>query len=237
MVADLSLIDRQILSKNRLLSQLESQEMIEFLACCAVQRFAPEETIFSKGDPGDSFYAILRGRVGIVTISEEGREILLNILDEGNVFGEIAVLDGKERTASAVAMQVTDLVVVGRNEFVSFLESHPKLCIRLMTVLCERLRWTSDIIEDTVFLQIPHRLAKRLLTLAGTHGMPYRSGVKLTIRLSQEELGHMLGATRESVNKGLRSLQAKGVLCYHEGYIVIPSPTALREIAMSPEPH
>ena len=126
------------------------------------RKFAADEVVFEKGDAGDSLYSIVEGRIGITTTSEDGKEIVLNILDAGDVFGEIALLDGKERTAGAVAMSPAILLRVDRTQFLPFLERHPQLCIAMMTVLCERLRWTSNIIEDTIFLDIPHRLAKRL---------------------------------------------------------------------------
>lgn len=210
-----------ILSKNRLLSQLDPHDMELLIGFSRVVRFGPEELIFNKGDPGDSLYAILKGRVGIKTVSEEGKEIFLNILEAGDVFGEIAFLDGRERTAGAVAMQPTELLRVGRAEFMPFLEEQPKLCLRLMNVLCERLRWTSDIIESTIFFDIPHRLAKRLLTLVKDYGRETDVGIRLNIKLSQEDLANMLGVTRESVNKGIRSLQKDGTIIYDEGYIII----------------
>ena len=224
-------VDRSILVHNDLLGQLAPCELDQFLQFANIQDFHADEVIFSKGDPGESFHAILAGRVGISTISEDGREILLNILEAGEVFGEIALLDGKERTASAIAMQATRLMTVGRKDFMPFLERHPKLCIRLMTVLCERLRWTSDIIEDTMFLDIPNRLAKRLLNLAEGYGTDTSDGVKLDIRLSQEALGNMLGATRESINKGLKALQMRGAIFYHQGHLVISDLRALQQIA------
>ncbi len=224
-------VGRSILAHNYLLGPLAPSAPDQFLQFAAIQAFATDDVIFNKGDLGESFYAILSGRVGISTISEDGREILLNILDPGQVFGEIALLDGKERTASAIAMQTTKLLTVGRKDFMPFLAQHPKLCIRLMTVLCERLRWTSDIIEDTMFLDIPHRLAKRLMTLAEDYGTSTSFGLKLDIRLSQEDLGHMLGATRESINKGLKALQLRGAILYHQGHLVISDLHALRQIA------
>ena len=211
----------QLLAQNELLSQLDAAEMDELLTLAVTERFTEGDVIFHKGDPGEDLFAILSGRVGINTFSAEGKEIFLNILDPGTVFGEIALLDGKERTAGAVAMQESNLLRIRRTEFLPFLERHPKLCIRLMSVLCERLRWTSDIIEDTIFLDIPRRLAKRLLTLADRHGESFEGGYLIHIRLSQEELGHMLGATRESVNKGLKSLQKLGAISYDDGRIVI----------------
>jgi CRP-like cAMP-binding protein len=127
-------------------------------------------------------------------------------------------------------MQPTELLKIGRGEFLPFLERHPRLCIRLMAVLCERLRWTSDIIEDTIFLDIPRRLAKRLLTLAERHGESADGGVKIRIKLSQEALAQMLGATRESVNKGVKALQECGAISYESGYMVVQDLDLLRDL-------
>jgi CRP-like cAMP-binding protein len=230
MLTDIKSLDLQILSKSQLLSRLEPPEVKELLSLAVIEQFAAHSVIFNKGDPGDRFYAILEGQVGISTVSQEGKEIFLNILDQGEVFGEIAVLDDKDRTASAVAMEPTLLLKIGRAEFLPFLESHPRLCIRLMAVLCDRLRWTSGIIEDTIFLDIPRRLAKRLLTLAQRHGEAVDSGTRLPIKLSQEDLGHMLGATRESVNKGIRWLQKIDAISYLDGYIIVKDMTLLESL-------
>ena len=229
MTARTGTVDRTLLSKNRLLGQIEPQMMEELLTLSQIERFAPKNVIFQKGDPGDKLYAIASGRVGITTISEGGKEIFLNILDAGEVFGEIALLDGKERTAGAIAMESTELLGVHRADFLPLLEQNPKLCIRLMTVLCERIRWTSDIIEDTFFLDIPRRLAKRLLTLVEQYGESTDSGIRINIKLSQEHLGQMLGVTRESINKGIRLLEEKGAIVYKEGYIIVTSLASLEK--------
>lgn len=218
---DTKTADLNILSRSELLSQAEPHETEELLSLATIEHFDARDVIFNKGDPGDRFYAIIEGQVGINTVSQEGKAIFLNILEAGEVFGEIAVIDGKERTAGAVAMAPTQLLKVGRAEFLAFLERRPKLCIRMMAVLCRRLRWTSDIIEDTIFLDIPRRLAKRLLTLVERQGETVEAGQRIRTKLSQEDLGQMLGATRESVNKGLRSLLQSGAIGYDEGHIVI----------------
>ncbi len=205
-----------------LLSQLQGPELDDFLNLCKTEVFTEGQVIFHKGAPGECLYAILAGRVGINTLSDEGREIFLNIMEPGQVLGEIALLDGRERTAGAVAMAPTKLLRADRKDFIPFLQKHPALCIRMMEMLCERVRWISDIIEDTIFLNIPRRLAKRLLKLIRDHGSPSREGIKLEIKLSQEELGNMLGATRESTNKSLRLLQDQGVITYDRGgYIIV----------------
>ncbi len=209
------------LSRCYLFKQLEPEMLDELIALSRVQRYAAKDVVFLKGDPGDSLYAIVSGRIGITTTSEGGKEIFLNILGPGEVFGEIALLDGKERTAGAMALDPAELMRVDQADFLPFLERNPKRSIRLMRILCERIRWTSDIIEDTIFLDIPHRLAKRLLTLVGQYGKPTREGITIDIKLSQENLGQMLGVTRESVNKGLRALEAQGIIVHEHGSICI----------------
>jgi len=211
--------DTAALSKNRLFGQLEPEKLDELLALSRLERFAPKDVVFLKGDPGDCLYAIMSGRIGITTTSEGGKEIFLNILGPGEVFGEIALLDGRERTAGAMALDPAELLRIDQADFLPFLERNPKLSIRLMRVLCERIRWTSDIIEDTIFLDIPHRLAKRLLTLVKQYGKPTRNGITIDIKLSQESLGQMLGVTRESVNKGIRTLEAQGIIAHEHGII------------------
>ncbi len=104
-----------------------------------------------------------------------------------------------------------------------------------MTVLCERIRWTSDIIEDTIFLDIPHRLAKRLRTLMIQFGKPVKTGTKIDLMLSQENLGQMLGVTRESINKNIRSLEERGIIIYNKGYIVVKDNELLEKIVRCPQ--
>jgi len=235
MAAIASRIEPDVLRRNELLGQLADDEMDEFLALAHTRRFDANQMIFQKEDPGDCLYAIVQGRVGITTESAGGKAIFLNMLKTGEVFGEIALLDGMERTANAVALEDSELLRIDRSAFMPFLEAHPSLAIRLMGVLCRRLRWTSDIIEDTIFLDIPHRLAKRLVMLAEQYGAATGEGTKIDVRLSQESLGQMLGSTRESINKGLKSLEHKGMIENRGGYITVLDMEALEDFAENPD--
>ena len=125
-------------------------------------------------------------------------------------------------------MQPTTMLRIDRTDFVPFLKEHPDLCVAMIELLCERLRWVSDNVEDAVFLDIPNRLAKRLFVLMENHGVPVDDGIRLDLKLSQESLAQMLGATRESVNKGLRSLQDRGIVRYYYGEVVILDVPGLR---------
>src|ERR1051326_4026684 len=160
------LTQRQVLRRSPLFSRLGESEIEAMLAHAHVVRHAHGDLIFAKGDPGSSMMAVLKGRVMISTASPDGRQIVLSVFREGEVFGEIALLDGKERTADATAMTDCELLVVPRRSLLAALERHPDLCLEFLVVLCERIRRTNEQVEDFAFLALETRLAKTLLRLA-----------------------------------------------------------------------
>jgi CRP-like cAMP-binding protein len=221
----------EVLRRNHLLGALDEQEMDELVGLGHVVNCVADSMVFHKGDPGDCLYAILKGQIGIHTSSEDGKVMMLNILDAGDVLGEIALIDGKERTAGATALRPAELFRIDRAAFIPFLERHPRLAIRLMGVLCERLRWVSENIEDAVFHDVPRRLAKRLLLLAETYGQPTQAGLRITQPVSQENLASMLGVTREMVNKSLKALKTSNAITYAKGFIVLTNVGLVRDMA------
>ena len=194
-----------------------------------MRNFSAGETIFLMGASGDSMMAVLDGNVRISVPSPEGKEIVLAIIQPGEVFGEIAVLDGKERTAEATAMTDCTLAILERRDVMGFLETNPTGWPRLVDLLCARLRHSDRQIAEMAFLQLPVRLAKALLRMAdmaaGLAGA--RAGAR--IRLTQRELGNIVGMTRESVNKCLREWQRKGVIKIEDNEIVIVKRDQLEE--------
>jgi len=225
-------IDREaVLAGHFLLRHLPPAELKRVAAAMVVARHPAQTTIFQKGDQSPSMMAVVRGRVKICTYSAEGKELVLNIIDRGGVFGEIAVLDGRPRTADAVALDETDLLVLDRNKLLPILAAHPDLATRLIGVLCERLRQTSEQLEDAMLREAPSRLARGLLRLAGTFGRDETDGTRLDIKLSQQQLGNLIGASRESVNKHIVDWTRTGYLAMKSGCIVIRDREALEEIA------
>lgn len=220
-------VGTSVLAANSVLEVLTPAALNELVALGRLVRFKAGATIFEKGSSGDCLYIVTTGRVDIKTVSPDGQEILLNILVPGDILGEIALLDGGERTAGASVVQVADLLRIDRDDFMPFLERQPQLSKRLIELLCQRLRWTSEIIENTIFLDIPRRLAKRLLSLVEEHGRPCDQGIELDLRLYQEALAEMLGATRESVSKSISLLVARRAITYKRGAITILDPTIL----------
>ena len=219
---------RRALENHFLFGQLTVDELDTLVTYARVGTFRAREIIFLKGSPGAAMMVVLRGRVRIAATGADGREITLNIIEEGEVFGEIALLDGKERTADAVAATDCELMVIERRTFLPFVQSRPDIPMRLLAVMCGRLRRTTQQVEDLSFLGLPHRLAKLLVHLADTQGRRTNEGVRITVRLSQRELGNMVGTSRESINKQLNQWQKEGLIGMEDGAIVLRDADALR---------
>jgi CRP-like cAMP-binding protein len=180
--------------------------------------------------PGDSMMAILEGNVRISVPSPEGKEIVLAILHPGEVFGEIALLDGKGRTADARAMTPCGVAVLDRRDVLTFFERHPNAWPKLVEVLCDRLRRTDQHLAEMALLEIPLRLAKTLLRLLVVDG-PAGGPSAPKIALSQRELGNIVGASRESVNKCLNEWQRRGIVTIEENSITIANRKVLQQMA------
>ena len=218
---------RSLLREHYLLKALSEDEMDRLMRFSTMHAYKTNEVIFRRGDPGEGMMAVLKGQIRIGIMSAEGKELIYNLIGAGQVFGEIALIDGKPRTADAVALEPTEAVVVRRRDFIPFLEADAKLCIRMMAVLCERLRLTSELAEDFMFLELRQRLAKRLVRLAQLYGRPWHEGVIINFRLPQRELAAMMGTSRESINKQLRTWAESGWLSVDRGNIAIHDIDAL----------
>lgn len=224
-------VRRALLSKHFLLSTMPPRVLDDLLRVSTVKAYAPRQVICEKGDPGDSLYGILYGRVRIFATSSDGHEILLNMMEVGELFGEIALLDGRARTASAAAIEDVDLLCIHRHHLFPYLKNNPELILMMLSLLCERLRWTSTLIEDSAFLNVPARLAKRLLHLADRYGQAEGDGVRIAVRLSQRDLANMIGAAREVVNKQLAVWRNEGLIRLRQGQIVISERALLQDLA------
>jgi CRP-like cAMP-binding protein len=214
---------RNPLETHFLLRSLEPTERRGILSYARNRRYANGETIFLKGSAGTGMMAVMSGQVRISAPSREGKEIVLNTIRTGEVFGEIALLDGGERTADATAQGDCELMVLERRDILPYLEKNPKVCLKLLEVLCDRLRKTTEQVEDLLFLGLPSRVAKALLRLT-------EDGTK-AVRISQRELGALVGGTRESVNKCLGDWQRREILAIDNGAITITDVEPLELIA------
>ncbi|WP_445681303.1 Crp/Fnr family transcriptional regulator [Radicibacter daui] len=221
---------KDLLLRHYLFQDLPEDVIDRLLAMTVTRHVHAGETIFLKGDEGDTLYGVLSGKVRISVSSPTGKAVVFNIMETGDVFGEIALLDGLERTADAIAMEAGDLLMILRRDFMGLLEREPRLSIHLLKLLCERLRWTSDQIEDAVFLSLPARLAKKLISLADIYGEENDEGIRIGLDLPQHELGHMMSTSRESINKHLQAWRRAGLIDLHRKSIIIKNRQALQEV-------
>jgi CRP/FNR family transcriptional regulator, cyclic AMP receptor protein len=188
------------------------------------------QTIFQKGDEGSYMVAVLSGRIRISATSPDGREVTLNMIDAGEVFGELGLLDGKPRSADATAIEDCDLMLVERRHFLPHLTSNRDLTLRVIEVVCERLRETSETLGNFAMLDLPGRLARKLLKLASEYGNPANGRIRLGIRLSHTDLGRFVGCSRETINKQMRAWEEDGIVARDGGRIEVCRPGALKRI-------
>jgi CRP/FNR family cyclic AMP-dependent transcriptional regulator len=222
---------RRSLGRCVLFRGLVAVEKDALMARARVRRFEAGDTIFLMGSPGDSMMTVLSGDVRISVPSADGRELVLAILHESEHFGEIALLDGKERTADARALTRCTLATLERGDAMAFFERHPGAWIRLVEVLCERLRATDQHIAEIALLKLPVRLAKALLRIAHLQSAAAPAGKDAVVRSSQRELGNLVGATRETVNKCLREWQRNGIVRVESNGIAIIDQATLEDLA------
>ena len=221
---------RQTFQRHFLLGKLNPNEIDALLSYARVERYPAGREIFAKGSPGQSLMAVLRGRVKISSLSDDGKEAVFTIVNAGDIFGEMAILDGEERSADATAMTDCELLVLSRRDLLPILESRADLCMVLLKVLCRRLRQTTEQVEDVMFRHLESRIAKALLQLVESIGLRPLHSPSVELHVSQRELGNMAGGSRESVNKILQNWQRRGLIDLSKGSIIIRNIQAIERL-------
>jgi CRP/FNR family cyclic AMP-dependent transcriptional regulator len=221
---------RTIFAGHPLFGALPEQDLDATIRKTQVRRFAKGTTIFAKGDDGSSMMAVLSGTIKISSVTTDGKEVVLNLIGVGQIFGEIALLDGKPRTADASALSDCELLVFERRDFLPMLRANPDLALRIIGLLCGRLRRTNEQVESVMFLPLEARLAKTLLRLAAEQGEAVGRAVS-TIAVTQRDLGQMIGMSRESTNKQLQAWHRQGLVGLVKGGIELRAPDALADLA------
>jgi CRP-like cAMP-binding protein len=222
---------RRLLANVSIFSSLDERALDELVRVTSTRRLDAGEVLFHKGDPGRQLFGVLDGRLKILATGADGKDLVFNVCDPGEVIGEIALLDSNPRSATVVALEPSELLVLDRRDFLPFLEHHPRVSIRLAEVLAARLRRLSELAEDSVLLAVRARLAKKLVSLAQRYGRQTAEGVQIDLPLSQQELGDMVGTSRESINKQLRAFAHDGLLLSSTGRLTIRDLAALEALA------
>jgi CRP-like cAMP-binding protein len=222
---------QQLLNKIPLFNSLSDSDLKSLSECVRLQSLKKGQTLFRKGDEGSSLYIIKQGTIKIVLPSRLGDEVIVTIFSEGDFFGEMALFDGKPRSADALAMESTKIYMLSRKDFLLFLHSNINAMESILSQLTKRLRDTDDFLEGTCFLNVSARLAKKLLDLAESYGRQDADSIYIDLDLTQKELGDMIGSTRESINKELKILRDKGLITMQENKIQIIDITRLKRRA------
>lgn len=220
---------RRVFEGHALFGKLPQADLDALLLHARAEHYPAGRLIFAKGSPGRSMMAILQGSVRISTPSPAGPDILLTMLSAGEVFGEIALLDGADRTADAFAITDCELLVLDHRDFVPFLERRADLCLLFLRLLCQRLRHTDQQLQEAMFGRLDGRIAMALVRLA--QSAPPAGAKRAALRITQQELAGMVGAARESVNKQLHVWQKEGVLRLGKRLIEIDDLDALEALA------
>jgi CRP/FNR family cyclic AMP-dependent transcriptional regulator len=204
--------DSTYLKQIAIFADLADEDLRDLMAVAKRRTFRAGEVIFHRDDPGQVLYMIKEGKVKICLISPDGQEISLAVLGAGEYFGEFALYDGLPRSADAIAIEKVECYTLQRSDFHNAIMKSPKIAIQVLEGLSKRLRNTDQMVEDLIFLDVYGRVAKKLLELSYTHGVKVEDGTRIDVRLTQQELASMVGASRESVNKVMGYFTDKGYI-------------------------
>jgi CRP/FNR family transcriptional regulator/CRP/FNR family cyclic AMP-dependent transcriptional regulator len=213
-----------------LFRDMDETALAEVAGLLRHRRFRRHEVIFHAGDPGDALFIVVSGSLKIVLPSPEGNEAIIATLRPGDFFGELAVLDGEPRSATAVALEPTELEALARAPFLELVDTQPELRLALLTGLVGELRRLTRHVEELHFLALPGRLAMRLVELAREAAGP-GPGAELSWHYTQSDLASMIGGSRQSVSRLLGDLSAQGLLHLERDVIVIPDVELLARMA------
>lgn len=203
---------------------------IERLAERSLMETVPKNRqLFSTGDDVDGLRILIDGLVRVWINDAEGRELTLTLIEAGEAFGEIALLDGDVRSANSTVIEASHMLLLKRSTFDEILDSDPKLARHLIVLLCDRLRRNTDDLRGFAFQDLRARLSQKIYELAMAHAEMDGKAAKMTRKFSQTEFAHMLGATREAVNKRLSAMSFDGVVTVANGWIEIPDMDILRQ--------
>jgi CRP/FNR family transcriptional regulator len=219
----------QLLERAPLFSVLDSSDLKLLANKFHPIRFRRGEVIFREGEPTERLFLIESGRVKLSIGSQAGHELLIAVLGEGQIFGELAVIDRGPRAMDARAMEDTQVSALDADVFWMMLENRPAFARRLLELMARRLRRADQATQDLVFFDAPTRLARRLIELAEGHGEPVGDGdvIGITVRVTQEEIAQMIGVSRGSANRLIASFAERGWIDWNDGRPLILRPEAL----------
>jgi len=220
----------QVLSRTALFQGIPLEELEPLAPAVKVRNYSAGSYIFHEGDPANVLYVVVRGQVKIARLGSAGNEAVFAVLLPGDRFGELTLFDEDPiRSMDAEAMEPTECLTVERQALLAFVERNPAVVRRIIQVLRGYVRQVDESFSEAAFLDIPGRVARKLLDLAAEHGQKTSEGVRIEMRLTQRTLAGMVAASRENVNRALSRLAGRGDIIQRAGYITIVRPAELRK--------
>jgi CRP/FNR family transcriptional regulator/CRP/FNR family cyclic AMP-dependent transcriptional regulator len=213
-----------------LFADLNSDELEQLAQLCRQRTVSKGNVIFYEDDPGTSCYIILAGKVKIVVNADDGREHILGVLQENDFFGEMSLIDGQPRSASAISVEDVTMITIQRDEFLKLLRSNPDISLKLLVALSHRLRVTDRNLESLAFLSAPGRVARLLLELGKEHGEKTPEGTTFTHNMTRQELASLAGTSRETLTRVLMDYQDRGIIHLDKNRLTLKNEAKLREM-------
>jgi CRP/FNR family cyclic AMP-dependent transcriptional regulator len=224
------------LTEGRWFSTLSPSLRHDILRCAYVQRYKDGDLIAARGDPPEQWIACAKGAVRVSSTSISGKQITLTYVEPGIWFGDVAIFDGDRRTHDAYAHGETTILCVAKADFRKILAAHVELYEAMLRLHARRIRQLFGLVEDLNTLPLRARLAKQLLHLARSYGVPCLEGnsdVRISLQLAQEELAQLLGASRQRVNQELKAMERENAIRIEPGGLVVRSRELLLRISES----
>jgi CRP/FNR family cyclic AMP-dependent transcriptional regulator len=228
-------IDRRVRSRVAFLAQvpifavLSQEDLLDLAGICYPRTFRPGEVLCHEGDPANALYLIEAGQVKIVRDTPEGEEVIVHLLGPGECMGELALLDAGPRSATAQALDSVEALILPQEAFLALLERRPEVTRAVILALVGIVRRVTEQLQDLLILDVPARIAKTLLSLATRYGEPTTDGIRIRVRLTQEELAQMVGAARPTVTKELGGFRQRGILSLDREGFTLHEPEQLRQ--------
>ena len=220
----------EFLRTQSLFADLNEEQLEQISMRIQRRTFAPGVTLFHQDMPGTMMYMIESGSVRVISIGLTGQELTLNVLGPGEIFGELSILDGEQRSATALTLDNTVVWLVSQSDLKEFMREYPTVNQAMIQILVERVRATARRLEAMTFQDVLGRLSYELLSLAERSGVSCEEGIEITIPLTQVDLATMVGATRESVNKAVSVLRDQKVVEVDGTRWIILDPKGIQQI-------
>ena len=214
-----------------LFSSLTDDQLVMVAQTGVIRRFAKGQVILNQSSPGDTFYIVISGHVKVVLLHEDGREIVLSLLKEGNFFGELSLLDNDPRSATVIAVEDTTLFMFTKRQFYQLIETYPSILKKILKEICVRLRHADEKIESLAFLDVYGRTLLALHRLANDRGIITKHGIEISNAPTHMGLSSVVGTSRETITRIITVLKKNKTLIMYKGRKLI-----MRKYAEGPFP-